>query len=512
MSCPPSPARCALGGLACALLLSACAESRPAAPPAVHNHAAPSGAETLPPPDRPDAAPTAEARPAPPPLAEARVLRRDHLVALALAANPELTALAASIDAARARARQAAALPDPRLGYRVAPFTLDDDAVDDGHVVTLSQRLPWAGKRAAAEAAELAGAEVGAAELAAARRRLARRVVADFDQLWAVARRSELVAAHGERVRELERLAERRLAVGGGSLTDPIQAEEALVGLEHRLVVLAQRGETLRAALNAALHRPVEAELPPVSATATAAALPEAPALAVAVAEAWAGRPELAALRRQRRGLEQRLRLARLSGAPDVTLEAGYNSLWREEDQRFTLGIGLDLPIQRGRVRGAVAEQEAALRRLDAEMATRRDAIAAEVAAARAAVVESRHVLALFDERHLPLAEERLAAARGAYEAGRDPFDFLIAAERHLLDTELARAAARATAATRWVDLQLALGRAPAELEDPLGLGVPAQGPDQPVEAPAEGRTEASDAASDQATSATPSDEQEDQP
>ncbi|MGH8568068.1 MAG: TolC family protein, partial [Gammaproteobacteria bacterium] len=84
-----------------------------------------------------------------------------------------------------------------------------------------------------------------------------------------------------------------------------------------------------------------------------------------------------------------------------------------------------------------------------------------EVQRAYDRVEESRHVLALYRQKLLPLAAENLQAALADYESGAGDFLTLLSAEQNLLRTELTATRARADYYRRLAMLEYSAGGGP---------------------------------------------------
>jgi outer membrane protein TolC len=147
---------------------------------------------------------------------------------------------------------------------------------------------------------------------------------------------------------------------------------------------------------------------------------------------------------------------------PDFRVMAGYNSLWGDPDQRWTVGVGINLPFDYSNKRSATRDAaRAELMRSRWQLTDREAQLLGELEAARAGVEEAASVIGIFRTRLLPLAEDNLAAARADYRAGAGSFLNVIDAEREQLRTEddLARARAdylrRLAELERWVGVPL---------------------------------------------------------
>lgn len=385
-------------------------------------------------------------------------LEAEALVRRVLEANPGLRAARAAWQAARARIGQVSALDDPRLMYALAPDTRGLPGQATGQKLRLSQRLPWPGKRRLAGLEARHQAEAAHQDAEAVRLRLAataRRAWAEWyfvHQALAVNRDS--LALWGE----FRRLAEGRYATGQANKQDALRAEMQEALLRHRAIVLERKRRDILAEINRLLHRPPDQPLPPPAAPPDEPPLPAAPALRAAARRL---RPELRAGEAMVAARRARLRLARRDYLPDFDASLAYNSLWNQDEKRFTAGLGLNIPLALGRRRAALAEARSRLARARWRLADLRSRIDSEVQRAYDAVTESRHALALYRDRLLPLAEETLAAARSDYRAGQGDFLDLAGAERHLFDTRLGVTRARADLHRNLALLVQAVGRDP---------------------------------------------------
>lgn len=363
------------------------------------------------------------------------------LIAAVLERNPTLPAMQAAWEAAQARIEPASSLDDPRLTYAVAPRTADVPGLDRGQRIELSQRLPWPGKLRLT--GERAGHEAQAARenIDTARLKLtaaARAVYADWFYVHDALR---INAINQDLWREFKRIAETKYATGRASKQDALRADVELNMLRHQAIVLERQRRDVLARLNTLLNRPPDLPVPSPAVPSDPRALPAPSALRAA---ALAHRPDLKALEAGLAAQRARTELAEREFYPDFNVMAGYNTLWDMDEKRFTVGVGINLPLDRSRRRAALGEAQANARRVEWELADRRAEIEGEVQRAFDAVEEARHVFALYREKLVPLAEENLDAARADYQAGSGDFLNLVTAEKNLVETQLGAARALA--------------------------------------------------------------------
>jgi outer membrane protein TolC len=388
----------------------------------------------------------------------ARVLERRDLVEAVLARNPTVRAARYAWRAALARHPQVTSLEDPILGAGVAPRSIGSSDVDDAPKFDLSQKLPFPGKLRLKGEAALAEAEAASHDYEAVRLRLAAMASLLFDDYNLATRSLEINDEHVALLEEFRHIASARYEVGEASQQDPIQAEVQLAHALHREVVLATAQKVTAEQINALLRRPPKAPLPPPP---LRIAVPEGepgPADAL-IEEALEAKPELAAAAARIGAEESRVDLAWREYFPDFAVVGSYNKLWQAEDLQPFVGIQLNVPLQRGRRRGAVDEAEARLEVARSQRLAIEDEVRLAVHSGVDRLAEARHIARLYRDRLLPAARDHVAAARAGFETGRNSFLALIDAERNLLNVELGYEESLADLGRRRAELDRARGR-----------------------------------------------------
>ena len=282
----------------------------------------------------------------------------EALVAEALAQNPDVRALGEALDSARARPEQAQALPDPM----VSVLYVNDGwspSLGEMPMTTLgfmgSQTLPWPGKRARRE--ELAARDAVPASERLERQRLT--VAAGVRRaFWGLVLAEESLGVLREQAevwKEAEGVARARYAVGQGAQQDVLRAQVEITRFEQLRAEQEAEVETRLAELSRLVGREVTRD---AVAGARLALRPEPRDLATLQAQAEATLPEL---RAGAAGVERgqlAIELAQRDFKPDFTVQAGYMNRGGL-DPMWQAGVGITLPLYRGRRHAAVAEAEA---------------------------------------------------------------------------------------------------------------------------------------------------------
>ncbi|MDZ7668069.1 MAG: TolC family protein [Gammaproteobacteria bacterium] len=385
-------------------------------------------------------------------------LTESALIERVVAANPGLAALQAAAEAARHRIEPAGSLDDPMLRYAVSPRTIGSGSFSQQ--AEFSQPIPWPGtlrERAAAarHQAEAAGADARALRLLVIFR--ARTALADWRYL---AEALAINAASRNLLDELIGAAENRYAAGRGPRQDVLQAELERAGLDNEALRLRQERTRLLAGLNALLNRPPGADLPEA---APLTHLPPPPPLETLEHRALAQHPALARLQSQAAAKRSEVNLAQKAFYPNFQVGVGYAGLMDDPDKRPTLGVTINVPLDRGKRRAALAGARAEAKQSEWALADERTQLLANLAGARAAVEEARASAARYEAELVPLAGEYLDTALNDYRSGVGDFRDVIDAEQRKLDNELALARTRAGYARRMAELERWVGNAQGE-------------------------------------------------
>ena len=326
-----------------------------------------------------------------PPLDRAGVLDRQALITAVLAENPSVEAARQAVRAAKARPAQEHALDDPMLGYTIAPASIATDAVRFGQTITVSQKLPWPGKRRLAAAAARFEADVALADYDALRLSLSVLASTLFDRYFYVERALAVNQAQQALLTALVDTAHARYVAGSGSRDDTLQARLALIHERHKAVMLRAERRLVVAKVNELLHRAPDTALPdapehlsvPILVTSSTATLTEA---------ARRARPELKGAAAQVRAMQERHENARRARFPDFTVRGTYDSMWAMKRHQWMVGVSLNLPLQIGANRARIEEAAAERARAAADALATADRVANEVKEARVRFREAHHI------------------------------------------------------------------------------------------------------------------------
>jgi len=411
------------------------------------------------------------------------LLALDRVFADVDAANPSLAASRDEAEAARARARRAGAWEPPMLelaaenvpaggGFDRDPMTM--------RVVGLEQPLDVFGSRRIARDAARSEARAVEADAAEARwDRFADAWMAFADAFFAGARAQE-AREHQHVMDRMSAAARARYESGRGRLDELFRAEAE----RARLVADAARFQAIeraaRARLDALRGRESGVDPEPL------AAPPEwlAPDSASGWREAVAAHPRVRALAEREAGRLGQARAARRAAWPELRLRASYGfraTLFPgtpqalPQDDMWSAGVGLALPLGTGTRQGAEAAEMTAMAR--AARAERQGAtlgLTSELAGLRGQAIASRRAVSLLMDTVMVAQGRALEAAWSAYESGTADLAAVLDAAHASYTTELEVLEARRELADTLARLLAASAR-----PDLVGVRVPEPGGDR---------------------------------
>lgn len=378
-------------------------------------------------------------------------LTAEQLAAWVLEANPGLVAIQAAAEAAAYRIDPAGSLDDPMLSYGGAPRTAAGSDRSLNEQIDFSQKLPWPGTLAAREAVARHEAEAIERDVDTLRLRITALAKSAYAEWRFVERALEIHHATVALLDDLIGAAEARYAAGRTLKQDVLQAEVERTDLTNQELRLLQQQTTAQARINALLNRPPDAPLLPAAPIRVLPATPDAEVLQQVALERH---PELRRLDAQISANASRVTLAEKAFYPHFQVGVGYNTLWDEPDKRLTFGVSINVPLDRSKRQAELNRARAEVRQTEWALVERRAQLLAELAQARAEVVEMRDAVRLFEDRLVPLASEYLDAAIADYQSGTGAFLNVITAEQRKLATDLALARAGADYTRRLAELE----------------------------------------------------------
>ncbi|MEK7448404.1 MAG: TolC family protein [Planctomycetota bacterium] len=362
-------------------------------------------------------------------LTESPLLMTDVLN-IAQRRNPTLQSAGERWKSVQERPRQARTLEDPMLQTRQVT---EPDQTKTGAM--LSKKFHWFGKlELAGQVAEI---ETGVAEqevLQEKWRLVAQTKIAYYD-LFLINQSLQINREVKEILANIEKIAQLQYATGKVTQSDVLKTQIELARLTNDIITLEQMKTTARAALNRHLNRPSEAPLGepgpfiPLPLKLTQKRLTE---LAVQYS------PEIKIAEREIQLERTRVGLAQKQFYPDFVISGEYNNISNGvRDKEWAGGVGINLPLWRGKYRSAVRETEASQRASEQNYQALINKTALEIKEIYVKVTTAWRTMELYEKTLLPQAEQSLATSQVAYQTGQSDFLNLLDSVRLLLELKL---------------------------------------------------------------------------
>ena len=368
------------------------------------------------------------------------------LVTAALSNNPELKASEARWQMFASKAKQAKALDDPMVMFRLqnmltrqpGVFNLDPTSAK---VVGISQQLPFWGKRALREKAALSEAESYKWAFEERKLELTKMVKENYYQLWAVNKMLGIIDKNLKILSNFLTINELKYSVGQGVQQDIYKAGLEKSKMLDMQISLQQQRKSLEANLNYLTYRsgntPIgtfpDFTLPRV--TLSREQLNEA---------ALNNRPQVKSLASLVTKAQASRRLAKKESYPDFNLSAEY--MFREPIttgmttdpgyNMFSVGLSFNLPIQQQKRRAMVAESTFETSMATEELNALKNSISYTINETLAQLDRRRQQVELYQGGVIPQSGQSLESALISYRVNKVDFLTLLDSRMNLFNYE----------------------------------------------------------------------------
>ena len=385
------------------------------------------------------------------------------LLQLAQERNPEFSAMQHEARAASERVLPAGALMDPRLKMELqdvtkageqAPALLPSDVASTAY--TLTQELPWAGKRELRSAIATLEAQASQGRAKQTWAELAARIKALFVQRYLVQVNQRLAGDNLELMLQLEKVLQVRYAGGLAAQQDITRIHVEHTGMRAELLALAGEWRQSTTRLNTLLARAADA---PLAAPTALRALPEPAKLDfAALAERLRqANPQLFVESARLRSAEKSRDLAYKNRYPDFTL--GLTAMQRQSSiKEWGFMVELNLPLRNGVLQSQERESEAMLAAARSRQEAAANQALADLSENLIALESARQTEHLMTYSLMPQADLTWRAALAGYENGKADFATLLDAQRQIRGARQSQIKAQVEAQLRMVEIERLLG------------------------------------------------------
>jgi outer membrane protein, heavy metal efflux system len=374
-----------------------------------------------------------------PQTAGAGALELQPLIEEALAKNQELLVAEARTAAAGFRITQAMGFPDPMIsiGYQNEGLTgyTYGDSPDSQWMYSVSQTLPFFGKRDLKQKMAEADTEGAKAAYEALQLRIVARVKELYHDLSLTYRNLDLVRERASLFLRIEEAALARYASGTASQTDVVMAQTEKYMLREREAMLLQKIQSLEAMLSLTVGRetivPLERPRPLVFE-------PYHPDEAELIKKAYTQAPEVRNREKMIAAAEARIAMLKREYYPDFTLTGSLAQRPGEYRNMWGISTSVNIPIfYKTKQEPAVREAEAALAGAKHELMAAKVMIVSGIRDALSMFRTAESLMDLYKNALVPKAVQDFDLALSGYLTGRSDVPTVIGRLKSILDYEL---------------------------------------------------------------------------
>ena len=391
-----------------------------------------------------------------------------QLLDFAVMRSPVLRAQYHLVMAQRARVGFAGPLPNPKVSYSWYAIPVETRDGPQRHRVTVSQQIPWPGKRTTARNAEALWVRTQVARLESLKSALLFEVKRSYFRLWYTGRRIRLEEDYLKTLRLMEQVAAGRLAAAKGGVLRVLRTR-----LERQLVRtgisrLREQGAVERARLAGALgvdrvHIAWPKALPLTREQLVKARLRE---------QLLAASPLLNEETRRLMAQQAKVAQAKTAGLPDFSVGVAYIETGTTDlpgavssgRDPIMITFGISVPLWRSRERARVTEGQARVDYLRSRREALRIKLSSAFNTAWERLMSTRAQLVAYDSRVIPVARAAMKSALATFSAQGGTLQAALDVARTLYRLERAR-----------LSLLLSEGILVAELERLTGIPLFAQ-------------------------------------
>ena len=371
----------------------------------------------------------------------------DALIQEALASNPDILAAKERHEVYAERVPRAGALEDPMLGFGIVSlpsnfsFREEDMTMKE---VSISQMLPFPGKRAAMRAAAGEEAEAVSKEVDEKAVNVVREVKNAYWDLSHIYRSTEVTQRNKGILESLARIAESQYSVGEGIQQDVLKAQVEISRMVDELIMLGQQRVAQEARICSLLNRsgdcligePEELVFRKYPMT-----------LQDLQRDALEANPTLARMKNMIDAKQKELRVAKLDYYPDFRVRFAYGQRDNGRDEMglemyrrdmLTGMVEVNLPIfTKSKQDRKVAETLADIRSVEAQYNNMKNEIFFMIANMSSMLQRAERQLDLYRTGIIPQAGAQLKSALSAYTVNKVDFMSLLDSQMTLYRYEL---------------------------------------------------------------------------
>ncbi len=380
----------------------------------------------------------------------------------ALSYNEDIKAAQSKMEAAQHKTRRSGVLPDPKLGVSYYLESVETRTGPQEASVSLSQGVPWPGKRPLVKKISEQDTHIAKARLDAVQLAVTSQVKQIYVEYGFNQESQRIKNENLELLKYLEGVALTKYAGGKLDYDTILKIQIEIAKAEDRLHTEQNRTLSIQARLNSLLgadthaHRPVP-QVPSISIKETVETLSD---------HVQAKSPRLHEAREKITKAKFALELAKKDFYPDLnfslkTIVTGNAEFGDPPDSGrdpVIAGVTVNLPVFRDRRHGAVEENKATLKAAQTSYNQLLRTLKADIEQSLFRYQNAERSFTLYKDTLLPKIKQELEVAMEAFQSGRLSIQSLIDAEQDLLQFQLAGSRAQSDKAIEVARLEKIVG------------------------------------------------------
>lgn len=368
-------------------------------------------------------------------------LSLETVVAECLRQNSGVQALRKRVDAGVRRVTVAGSLQDPMLELDNWPTAARSPQYASGRMTNelmVSQQVPWFGKRGSQACAAQAEVQGLRAELSALELEITEEARRAWYELYYTQLMLGVVREDRQVLENLLTVAEARYETGEAGQQEVLRLQAEQSSVDAEVLRLVQQQQSARAELAGLMQVSPETALMAAERRSDEGDPLE---LSELYARAVRQRPELRVMLAEIQREQHLVDRARLDYYPDVTMRMGWGRMTTEGSMahgadgvdNVSVGFGVNVPVNRGRLRASVHAAEASAVAAARDYDRLKSETQKDVKQLFSQAISQRDSSELLRDSVIPKTEQALRAAVRGYQVGATDFSDVIATWRELL-------------------------------------------------------------------------------
>jgi cobalt-zinc-cadmium efflux system outer membrane protein len=373
---------------------------------------------------------------------EKPVLSLPKLIEEGIQNNPEILAARQKWEVFKQRVPQAAALEDPMMSIGVVNLPTNFSFRDEDMTMkefSLSQKIPFPGKRSLMKQMAAKEAEAVSSEVEETANRIVKEIKSAYYDLSHIYRATEVTERNKKILEDLARIAETRYSVGEGIQLDLLKAHVEVSKMVDELIMLDQKGKALEARLKALLNRPRETTMGSPGEVQFRKFLFSHEELYQMALES---NPTLQGMKKMVESKEKAHTLAKWEYLPDFNLKFAYGQRDNSPEMRrrdmLSGMIEINIPLYfYWKQSRKVGEARAEVLSIEAQYQAMRNEIQFMITDMTAMIERDERQLELYQTGIIPQASLQVNSAMSAYRVNKADFLTLLDSQMTLYKYEL---------------------------------------------------------------------------